>query len=585
MVLTSPLMLLGFLALPVLAAVYWLRSRSRRAVVSSLAFWIDQRRPRRGGRILHRMQAPLAFFLELLAIAMLVSAAAGPALLKRDVVRPLTVVLDDSYSMQARRGATSARDRAETALTEELRKNNYVARFILSGARPRLIGQTVRDPDRAEEVFTQWTGQSPTADLPAAITLATEVGDRTTRILVLSDQPPKMELESSQIQWWAFGEKLPNMAFTAATRNRGVENERVLLELACLADSPGQSKMNIRCSERNEVTTSLVELEGGATKQIFLDLPPDSPVLSASIDADALEIDNQVLLLPESAKPLRVSIDISDKDLRRAVVHALEATGGTIIVSERPELVVCNKSGATNGDAWRMEILGDKEAAAYAGPFVIDHNNALAEGLSLQSVIWSASPKSQPAGLPIVMAGNVPLLTESEDVAGRRCLRMNLAPEQSNLHDSPDWPILFANIVKWRRGGLPGVAAPNVRLGQTLDVVLEKEAGQVEVVSPDETTRKLEVHGRRIATSADRVGLHAIKTFDAEYLFSCNTISRDESDLTDCRSGCWGSWNESPIYQDRQVSLSWVFLVVAIVAMATHLAVIGKRDDGITGDS
>ena len=78
MILTSPLMLLGLLALPALAAVYWLRSRSRRAMVSSLAFWLDQRSPRRGGRILHRMQTPLAFFLELLAIAMLVMAASGP---------------------------------------------------------------------------------------------------------------------------------------------------------------------------------------------------------------------------------------------------------------------------------------------------------------------------------------------------------------------------------------------------------------------------------------------------------------------------------------------------------------------------
>jgi len=101
MVLTSPLMLLGLLALPVLAAVYWLRSRSRRAVVSSLAFWTDQRSPRRGGRILHRMQTPLCFFLELLAIALLVTAAAGPAMLEREVVRPLMVVLDDSYSMLA----------------------------------------------------------------------------------------------------------------------------------------------------------------------------------------------------------------------------------------------------------------------------------------------------------------------------------------------------------------------------------------------------------------------------------------------------------------------------------------------------
>ena len=85
-----------------LVAVYWLRNRSRRVVVSSLVFWSDVRRPRRGGLILQRLQTPLCFFLELLAIALLVAAAAGPAILSREIVRPLVVVLDDSYSMLAR---------------------------------------------------------------------------------------------------------------------------------------------------------------------------------------------------------------------------------------------------------------------------------------------------------------------------------------------------------------------------------------------------------------------------------------------------------------------------------------------------
>ena len=58
MVLTSPLMLLGLLALPALVAVYWLRNRSRPVVVSSLVFWSDVRRPRRGGLILQRLQTP-----------------------------------------------------------------------------------------------------------------------------------------------------------------------------------------------------------------------------------------------------------------------------------------------------------------------------------------------------------------------------------------------------------------------------------------------------------------------------------------------------------------------------------------------
>ena len=202
MVLTSPLMLLGLLALPVLAAVYWLRSRSRRAVVSSLAFWTDQRSPRRGGRILHRMQTPLSFFLELLAIAMLVMAAAGPALLKRDVVRPLVVVLDDSYSMLA---CTSA-DGTDSA-----------APAGRDGLGRRTGGATTTWPDSSwpahspgwwatrcasrlapTRFFAQWTCESPSADLAAAMALAAEVGGPAARILVLSDHAPTTTLGSGQ---------------------------------------------------------------------------------------------------------------------------------------------------------------------------------------------------------------------------------------------------------------------------------------------------------------------------------------------------------------------------------------------------
>lgn len=583
MVLTTPLMLLGLLALPALAAVYWLRSRSRRAVVSSLAFWTDQRSPQRGGRILHRMQTPLSFFLELLAIAMLVMAAAGPALLKRDVVRPLVVVLDDSYSMLARgdaEGPDSVRERAAAALANELRENDYVARFILAGAQSRLVGQPLRDPTRADEILTQWTCQSPTADLTGALALAAEIGGPTARILVLGDHAPMAKLDTGQTEWWAFGGTRPNVAFTAATRTRSGENERVLLEVTNLSDSPSTSTLTLEGGDLMAARRSTVALTAGAARQFFLNLSAGSPPLRARLDDDALEIDNRVLLLPELTKPLRVRVDIADEDLRPAVLHALEATAQTIAVSDRAELVICDKPGARDGNAWQLEILGGQDAVAYAGPFVIDRDHALTLGLSLQSVIWSASPKNPPSGLPIVMAGNVPLMTENEDITGRRRVQMPFVAELSNLQDMPDWPIFFANLVQWRRGGLPGAAVPNVRLGQTIAVTLAGDAKRAELVLPSKNRRELDVRGRRITVPANQVGLHVIKTPDAEYPFSCNAVSRDESDLADCRSGRWGNWDNSQIYQDHQVSLSWVFLLVAMAAMTAHMALVAKSSGG-----
>ena len=589
MVLTSPWMLLGLAALPVLAAVYWFRSRTRRVVVSNLAFWADPRAPRQGGRILHRLQTPLCLFLEIAAILLLVIAAAGPALPNRDVVYPLVVVLDDSYSMQAHAEAARhagqtepvrVRNLAATALAEELRRRNYAARFVVAGVQPRLAGEAAESHDRIDDVLKQWTCQSPTANLSAAVALAAELGGPAARILVLTDHAPTSELAGGQVQWWAFGSRLANMAFTAAARTRSADGERVLLELANLSGSSGNATLTLEGGESEAAGKRSFLLAGGAATQLFLNLPASSPVLHATLGDDALEIDNRVTLLPEPTKPLRVTVDIAQAPLRQAVRHALEATAATVDVTERPELIVCDSSRAMAGEAWQLEIVGGDDPAPYAGPFVIDRTHALTKGLSLHNAVWSAVADPSAGGLPIITAGNVPLLTESEDAAGRRRLQMGFVAGTSNLQDMPDWPILFANLVQWRRAGLPGIMTPNVRLGQTVSVTLAGEPGRVQVMDPSGSRRDLELRGQHLALPAETVGLHALRVPGTEYAFSCNALSRDESDLTRSETGRWGRWDGSAVYEEQRAGLSWFLLLVAMTVLAAHLAVVARGTRG-----
>src|ERR1700744_3866670 len=159
-----PWMLLGLLGLPALAAIYWLRSRAKEKTVSSLFLWIDQRRPRQGGRIVQRLQTPLAFFLELLAIAAIALAAAAPGITRSEYARPLVLVLDDSYSMLAGRD-DSPRERASQKLLDEFRRTQYVARVILAGSQPRLLGLVVRSADELQAVLDEWNCAAPTAGL------------------------------------------------------------------------------------------------------------------------------------------------------------------------------------------------------------------------------------------------------------------------------------------------------------------------------------------------------------------------------------------------------------------------------------
>jgi hypothetical protein len=585
MVLTLPMMLLGLLALPALAAIYWLRSRSQRAVVSSLMLWSDIRRPKQGGRIVQRLQTPLTFLLELLAITLLVFAASGPAFSKKDVVRPLIVVLDDSYSMLARdvsmtHAATPEQDspriRAENAMVAELAGDNYVVRFVVAGAEPRLWDEPVQDAAEAGKLLTQWKCQSETADLAKALALAAEVGGPDSRLLVLTDHAPAMALDGGQTEWWAFGRKLPNMAMTAATRTRGDETERVLLEVANLSDSPGQTTLTLEGGNLASPRKTPLQLPANGVKQLFLTLPVGSPPLRAVLDDDALATDNQVALLAESAKPARVLVDLADENLRRMAVRALEASGRAVIVTDLPECVISDKSGPLAGDAWRMEILGGKDPVAYAGPFVIDRSHVLTQGLSLENAVWSRASGTQLGGAPVVTAGDVPMLTDLADSDGRHRVQMAFIEKTSNLQDSPDWPILFANWVQWRQAGYPGVRGPNVRLGQSVAVALASDAS-VEVVAPSGATHTVRSRSRRVDVPARQIGLYTIKASSAQYQFSCNATAREESDLQGCQTGRWGDWNNTPTYQDRRIGLAWVFALLAMATMAGHLAMIARN--------
>src|SRR5215470_17558659 len=95
---------IALLAVPALVAIYWLRNQARERRVSSLLLWLDEKRMWEGGRRIHRLQTPLLFFLELIALILLATAAAGPMMRAGERGRPLVIVLDDSFSMQAGAG-------------------------------------------------------------------------------------------------------------------------------------------------------------------------------------------------------------------------------------------------------------------------------------------------------------------------------------------------------------------------------------------------------------------------------------------------------------------------------------------------
>lgn len=585
---TLPWMLLGLFALPALAGIYWLRSRAKPKTVSSLFLWADQRQPRQGGRIFQKLQTPLTFFLEMLALACLALAAASPVFIRSQQARPLVIVLDDSFSMQATSEHDSARDRGEELILKELQQRNYVARVILAGQRPNVSGVIVRTPDQLDEVFREWTCQSPVANLESAIALAREIGGLTSLVLVVSDHEPKFELPGKHVRWWSVGEPHDNIAITAASRDPHVTGtgeavDRVLIEVTNLGKKPARPELTISQGENTRPSVRQLDLPAGGASRLVLTIPETSP-LTATLAADALSFDNRALLLSPRRQPLRVQVDLPNAGemgaFRSSVIRALNATGLASVVTTRPELIITNRTlDSPTGEAHRLELLTGDKPISFDGPFVVNRTHPVLEGTLFDALVWSVGDERVPAGTPLVLAGNRVLLAETETPFGKQILQMALHPQLSTLTESLDWPIFITNLVRWCLSHRPGPEEVNVRLGQSVTVNLTAEAaatGEVTLSRPDSPLQTISIHHQQLEFQAQQPGIFRVSAGTSQYEVSSNVLQADESDLRLAMTGEWGEWGELDSELDQRLNLDWAFILAVLACLIAELTILAR---------
>jgi hypothetical protein len=574
----TPWALAALAALPALAAIYWLRGRSRRVPVSSLLLWADQQQARPGGLRVERLQTPLLFFLEILALALLSVAAADPQAATGQEARPLVVVLDDSYSMQAG-GDDAPRSRATAALREELdRGGHYAVRFVLAGSRPQALGEPVRTAAEALALLDGWRCRSPDARLEEAVGVATELGGPRAFLLVLSDHAPAAAPDRGRVRWWAFGTARPNVAFVSAARAGRAGQERCLLEVANLADEPQTSALTVEAGGVGVLHHGTLKLAPRQTRRLLLKLPAAAGAVTARLDDDALDIDNRVTLVREARPPVRAEVRVRDEALRPLLEKALRATGRAELGPGRPDLLFTDQEGAgvEDPDTWPVRLMVAKDAEAFVGPFVLDRSHPLTDGLSLRGVVWGAGRSGSLPGRPVVLAGNVPLLCDAETAAGGHALGLRFRPDLSTLQDTPEWPVLVWNLVAWRAAEAPGLARANLRLGDA--AVLKVPAGleAAVVTAPDGSRQTVPAHGRQVILRPEEVGRYEVLSAASKHAFAVNALSARESDLTGCVTGRWGEWAEDAGGWLEARGLSWLLLLLVVGLLTAHLALLAR---------
>jgi hypothetical protein len=273
---------------------------------------------------------------------------------------------------------------------------------------------------------------------------------------------------------------------------------------------------------------------------------------------------------------VRVDIRVRDTTLRALIERALQSSRRVLIGTDKPELVITDGSessseslSGTSAGTWTLQLISEKDAASFLGPFVVDRAHPLTEGLSLGGLVWGSGRSVQMPGSPVITAGDIPLLTDLER-AGRHELRLRLRPDLSTLHESPNWPVLIWNLVDWRARTIPGLHQANVRLGSDVTLIVESDTRSVSLTDPQRVTRQLPVRDRAATIRAETIGMYELNENANRYSFAANALQREESDLTKATTGKWGDWANATGLQREYRSIAWLLLLLAMIVLALH---------------
>ncbi len=567
--LTYPLALIALATVPALAAIYILRNRFRRRQVSSLVLWRFHVQSKAGGAKIHRLQLPLLFFLELLALLLLIAAATGPRWKLPQSSRPLIVVLNDGFSMRAAQDGVSSQDRAKEFLEQLFRRQPPpFTRLILAGTEPRSLGSTATRWTEVNNLLSQWKCWSPDSAMDSAITLASEIGGGQANILVLTDRKPVDEkISNPRLEWQAFGRPLDNFAIINASRTAFGDQDRCLIEIANDSDSTHSTHLLVSGTGNSPAEISLGPRQ---TQRLVFNVPSTAPSLHATLDPDALAADNEIELLPPIRKRVRVEVALTNKDLSAMVNRALDATGFRAALEQNPELVIHADDSPVGSNTWDVTWSTLAATNAYTGPFIVDNSHPLAEGITLDGAIWAAAAAANaPGDTPVILAGNVPLLSERADIIGRRHITLNLNPSLSTVEDTPDWPILFWDILSWRISEMPGLKDSNARLGT--EIILKTDGQPIAITQPDGAQISFPKVADQIAIDTPMPGIYSVAMGSVTNQFSVNTLAADESDLSHCASGQWGNWSDDPGQRLAETSAVWIFGLLALAFLTSHM--------------
>lgn len=480
MTLTAPLGLLALLAVPVIVTLHLFRNRLPEQRVAGLFLFPGTAVASDGGRKRTRLWSSTSLWLECLIAVLMALWLAGFTvgdLLPRHVV----LVVDDSASMSA----VATRERADRVL-QELRDGLAVddeITVVLTGNPSQVVVGPRAKPDRFPGWMASWQPSLPGHAVQSALDLGREIAGHSGELMLLTDEEPLDPC--TDLRLVCCGSAMPNAALSFVQRTSDGGVDRVAVTVVGYG-TVGATELVVFAGD-NEVARVPVELpKTGGEVQVDVSVQKAEQDLRLELSGDALAIDNVGWLVPTRDRIVSVCDRLSDDERQRLELsRVFEAMTHWRQELDPSRAQVTLHSSPNTPSAGQIElVLGPSggDSLVHKSPFVLDRSHPLLSGLEMEGIHWLSGSGSLP-GQVLVASGSKVLISAEDTRQGTR-IWCDVAGNAGNFVRSPDWPILFANVLEVARREVPGCRSEQLRIGDELFYRCREPREPVEVRGP-----------------------------------------------------------------------------------------------------
>lgn len=586
----QPLAAWAALAIPILVLLYLLKQRYEEKYVPSVALWKSVLTQWEAAHPWQRWRNRLLFFLQLLALLLMIFALMKPVWRMEGNGCNIIVILDASLSMRAKENGKTRFERAKErveAMIDQMSAAEQMS-VIVSGVQNDVIAVREGDKEIVKNMLQQIQPENGTNDLQRAVLLAQslQASEHPESIIVLTDQPIALEGEGAQVENMALGaDNAAVKSVNYAQSDRG--DLRVLGVIQAFSNVENTYTVQLMVDDELADVQDVIVPANGMANVIFDDVDAQTAHIEMRIlQDDALPEDNAGYAVVQNDEKYKILLEternlfLEKAILLRKDIELYKVAPTEEIDRSQYALLIYDHSESTamptHQAVWMISPLVDQERFSIQPISELDIevvrnslSNHLFEYVDVKQMQVATSSGIMPQG-----EGMVSLLKSGDDVimaadalADTKMLVQGFDFHDTNLPMQKDFPILVQNILAWF---LPeaGSQVLHVFPGDTVDLALRGDTARVKIELPDQTSFSDWKQTRFDQTG--QVGVYRMvqqakdETVVSQTYFCVNAPS-EESELRTTANGSAGDAKLERMTWTQRNMAPWILLVVLLL--------------------